>query len=102
MVRTAGLDCCLRVVTGRGGADRDGFGRGAGCDLRPAQQPQHHVHRGRRLVITNTGTVTAGTFTGSTVVQVITGPAADVLLCTAGLGTVPGIYSVITLEITST
>ncbi|MCE7000818.1 hypothetical protein LZG04_39280 [Saccharothrix sp. S26] len=57
---------------------------------------------GAALVITNTGTVTAGLFTGSTVVQVITGPATDVLLCTAGLGTVSSIYSVITLEITST
>ncbi|MFI9005860.1 hypothetical protein ACIGNX_01335 [Actinosynnema sp. NPDC053489] len=56
---------------------------------------------GAALVITFTGTVTSGLFTGSTVVQTNTGPSADVLLCTAGLGTVPGIYAVVTLEITS-
>ncbi len=56
---------------------------------------------GAALVVTMTGTVTSGLFAGSTVVQVFTGPAADVLLCTAGLGTVAGIYSLVTLEITS-
>ncbi|MCE6995426.1 hypothetical protein LZG04_11495 [Saccharothrix sp. S26] len=56
---------------------------------------------GAALVVTHTGTVTSGLFTGSTVLQVLTGPATDVLLCTAGLGTVPSIYSLATLEITS-
>ncbi len=56
---------------------------------------------GAALVVTDTGTVTSGLFAGSTVVQVLTGPATDVLLCTAGLGTVSSIYSVVTLEITS-
>ncbi len=56
---------------------------------------------GAALVVTDTGTVTSGLFAGSTVVQVLTAPATDVLLCTAGLGTVSSIYSVITLEITS-
>ncbi|MFI9005856.1 hypothetical protein ACIGNX_01315 [Actinosynnema sp. NPDC053489] len=56
---------------------------------------------GAALVVTDTGTVTSGLFTGSTVVQTLTGPAADVLLCTAGLGTVSGIYAAATLEITS-
>ncbi|MEU4745961.1 hypothetical protein AB0G02_36625 [Actinosynnema sp. NPDC023658] len=56
---------------------------------------------GAALVVTRTGTVTSGLFTGSAVLQVITGPAADVLLCTAGLGTVSSTYSLVTLEITS-
>jgi hypothetical protein len=56
---------------------------------------------GAALVVTGTGTVTAGLFTGDTVATTQTGPAADVLLCTAGLGTVPSIYALITLEITS-
>ncbi len=56
---------------------------------------------GAALVITRTGTVTSGLFAGSTVLQVLTGPAADVLLCTAGLGTVSSVYSLTTLEITS-
>ncbi|MEU4744074.1 hypothetical protein AB0G02_26905 [Actinosynnema sp. NPDC023658] len=41
------------------------------------------------------------TFTGSTVLQVLTGAAADVLLCTAGLGTASSTYYVATLDITS-
>ncbi|MFE9750166.1 hypothetical protein ACFYOT_35095 [Saccharothrix saharensis] len=56
---------------------------------------------GAALVVTRTGTVTSGLFAGSAVLQVITGPATDVLLCTAGLGTVSSTYSVVTLEITS-
>ncbi|MCG8919531.1 hypothetical protein L6E12_27535 [Actinokineospora sp. PR83] len=56
---------------------------------------------GAALVTTHTGTVTSGLFAGSTVLQVLTGAAADVLLCTTGLGKVAGIYSVVTLEITS-
>ena len=56
---------------------------------------------GATLVVTDTGTVTSGLFTGSTVVQVLTAPAADVLLCTAGLATVSTIHSLMTLEITS-
>ncbi|PSL52502.1 hypothetical protein B0I31_113175 [Saccharothrix carnea] len=56
---------------------------------------------GAALVVTHTGTVTSGLFTGSTVLQTTTGPATAVLPCTAGLGTVAGIYSLVTLEITS-
>ncbi len=56
---------------------------------------------GAALVITRTGTVTSGLFAGSTVLQVLTGPATDVLLCTLGLGTVSSVYSLMTLEITS-
>ncbi len=56
---------------------------------------------GAALVLTDTGTVTSGLFAGSTVVQTTTGPAADVLLCTAGLGTVSSTYAFIALEITS-
>ncbi|MEU5795914.1 hypothetical protein E2C11_15405 [Streptomyces lavendulae] len=48
-----------------------------------------------------TGTVTAGLFQGDTVAMDQTGPAATVLTCTAGLGTVPSIYALVTLEITS-
>jgi hypothetical protein len=50
---------------------------------------------------TVTGTVTSGLFAGDTFVQNNTGPAVDVLTCTAGLGTVSSIYSLVTLEITS-
>ena len=56
---------------------------------------------GAALVTTRTGTVTSGLFTGSTFLQVSTAPSTDVLLCTAGLGTVSSIYSLVTLEITS-
>ncbi|MFD6620162.1 hypothetical protein ACFWFB_33515 [Streptomyces albidoflavus] len=56
---------------------------------------------GAALVVTQTGTVTSGLFAGDAVVMTQTGPAADVLLCTAGLGTVSGIYGLVTLEITS-
>ncbi|PSL52505.1 hypothetical protein B0I31_113178 [Saccharothrix carnea] len=56
---------------------------------------------GAALVVTRTGTVTSGLFAGSTVLQVITGPATDVLLCILGLGTVSSTYSLVTLEITS-
>ncbi|MER5261812.1 hypothetical protein ABTZ99_07005 [Actinosynnema sp. NPDC002837] len=56
---------------------------------------------GAALVVARTGTVTSGLFAGSAVVQTLTGPATDVLLCTAGLGTVSGIYSLAPLEITS-
>ncbi|MEU4740456.1 hypothetical protein AB0G02_08285 [Actinosynnema sp. NPDC023658] len=56
---------------------------------------------GAALVVTRTGTVTSGLFAGSAVLQVITGPAVDVLLCTAGLGTVSSTYSAVTMEITS-
>ena len=48
-----------------------------------------------------TGTVTAGLFTGDTVVQSSTGASVDVTLCTVGLGTVAALYAVVTLEITS-
>jgi hypothetical protein len=56
---------------------------------------------GAVLVVTITGNVTAGLFAGDSVVQTVTGPATDVLLCTLGLGTVSSIYSLATLEITS-
>jgi hypothetical protein len=56
---------------------------------------------GAVLVVTITGNVTAGLFAGDSVVQTVTGPATDILLCTAGLGTVSSIYSLVTLEITS-
>ena len=56
---------------------------------------------GAALVVTVTGNVTSGLFAGSSVVQVNTGPATDVTLCTLGLGTVSSIYSLVTLEITS-
>lgn len=44
-----------------------------------------------------TGVVTDGLFQGDTVISNQTGPATDVLLCTAGLGTVSGIYTVGTM-----
>lgn len=53
------------------------------------------------LLVTHTGTVTAGVFAGGTVVQTIVGPSADVMLCLAGLGTVSTIYSTVLLEISS-
>jgi hypothetical protein len=56
---------------------------------------------GAVLVVTITGTVTSGLFAGDTVVQTVTGPATDILLCTAGLGTVSTVYSLVALEITS-
>jgi hypothetical protein len=56
---------------------------------------------GAVLVVTFTGTVESGLFTGDTVVATQTGPATDVLLCTLGLGTVSGIYSAMVMEITS-
>ncbi|MFD7922038.1 hypothetical protein ACFV3R_22765 [Streptomyces sp. NPDC059740] len=56
---------------------------------------------GAVLEVLQTGTVTSGLFQGDTVVLDQTGPAANVLLCTAGLGSVPSIDSLVTLEITS-
>ncbi|MFI0421015.1 hypothetical protein [Spongiactinospora sp. 9N601] len=56
---------------------------------------------GATLVVTFTGTVTAGLFTGSRVLQTVTGPATDITLCTLGLGTVSSISSLVTLEITA-
>ncbi|MFD6620050.1 hypothetical protein ACFWFB_32935 [Streptomyces albidoflavus] len=47
------------------------------------------------------GTVTSGLFQGDTVVMDMTGPATDILLCTAGLGTVSSVYSTMVLELTS-
>jgi hypothetical protein len=49
---------------------------------------------------TVTGTVTAGLFTGDTVIGNQTGAATDILLCTAGLGTVSSIYTLGTLTFT--
>lgn len=53
------------------------------------------------VVVTYTGTVTSGLFAGDTVVMTHTGPATDITLCTLGLGTVPSLFGVVTLEITS-
>ncbi|WP_283136102.1 hypothetical protein [Rhizohabitans arisaemae] len=55
---------------------------------------------GAAIVFTTTGTVTTGLFAGSSVAQVNTAPSADILLCTAGLGTVSGVTSLVTLTIT--
>lgn len=57
---------------------------------------------GAALIVTITGNVTAGLFTGDSVVQTITGPSTAVTLCTLGLGTVPSIDALVTLAITST
>jgi hypothetical protein len=56
---------------------------------------------GATQVTTITGTVTSGLFAGDTFVHVVTAPAASITLCTLGLGTVPSLHGVITLEITS-
>ena len=56
---------------------------------------------GTALVVTHTGTVTSGLFAGDTVVITETGVATDILLCTAGLGTVNSIYNLITMEVIS-
>ncbi|WP_258177435.1 hypothetical protein [Streptomyces solincola] len=56
---------------------------------------------GAVLVTTLTGTVTDGLFAGDTAVITETGAATAITLCTAGLGTVASVYSVVTLEITS-
>lgn len=53
------------------------------------------------LDLLTTGTITSGLFAGGSVLQVNTGPSVDVLLCTAGLGIVQGINSLVTLQITS-
>jgi hypothetical protein len=47
-----------------------------------------------------TGAVTSGLFAGDNVISNQTGPATDVLLCTAGLGTVPSIYTIGTITFT--
>jgi hypothetical protein len=57
---------------------------------------------GTAVIITITGNVTAGLFAGDSVLQTITGPSADILLCAAGLKAVPSIYSLVALTITST
>jgi hypothetical protein len=56
---------------------------------------------GAVLIVTYTGTITSGLFSGDTVVATQTGPATDILLCTLGLGTVSGIYQTMVVEITS-
>ncbi|PRH78256.1 hypothetical protein C6N75_15820 [Streptomyces solincola] len=48
-----------------------------------------------------TGTVTSGLFQGDAVLINQTAPAATILTCTAGLGTVPSLYSTVALEVTS-
>ncbi|MBQ1100378.1 hypothetical protein KBY55_31015 [Streptomyces sp. b94] len=56
---------------------------------------------GALLVNTYTGTVTSGLFAGDTVLMTVTSPATDITLCTLGLGTVPSVFGVVTLEITA-
>ncbi|MFB7176004.1 hypothetical protein ACFCYM_35150 [Streptomyces sp. NPDC056254] len=56
---------------------------------------------GAAIVSVFTGNVTSGLFAGDSVTLNITAPAASVLLCTAGLGTVPGYYGTDLLVITS-
>jgi hypothetical protein len=56
---------------------------------------------GASLVVLFTGSVTAGLFAGDTFVNTIVAPATDITLCTLGLGTVPSLFGVVTLEITS-
>lgn len=57
---------------------------------------------GATHIVTMTGTVTAGLFTGDTVVSTAISPSAPILLCTLGLGTVASTTSSLLLEITST
>ncbi|MFH8755946.1 hypothetical protein [Streptomyces atroolivaceus] len=56
---------------------------------------------GAVMIVTMTGTVTSGLFAGDTVVITLASPATDVLLCTAGLGTVSSLYSTVVMEVTS-
>ncbi|MFI2783557.1 hypothetical protein [Streptomyces sp. ALB3] len=56
---------------------------------------------GAALITTATGTVTAGLFQGDTVVRTTVAPALTVTTCTLGLGNVPSLYALSTLEITS-
>ncbi|MFF7454667.1 hypothetical protein [Kitasatospora sp. NPDC008115] len=56
---------------------------------------------GAAIVTVFTGNVSSGLFAGDSVVLNFTAPAASILLCTAGLGTVPGYYGATTLTITS-
>jgi hypothetical protein len=53
----------------------------------------------RPNVTTLTGTVTAGLFTGDTVVSTSVSPSAPILLCTLGLGTVASTTSTLLLSI---
>jgi len=54
---------------------------------------------GAVYTVTGIGTVTDGLFTGQTITTNFTGPAVDILLCTAGLGTVSKVDLVGTLAI---
>jgi hypothetical protein len=56
---------------------------------------------GAVYTVNQTGVVTSGLFAGDAVVRTLTGPATDILLCTAGLGTVSNLYTTVALEITS-
>lgn len=47
-----------------------------------------------------TGVVTGGLFAGDTVISNQTGPATDILLCTAGLGTVSSLHTIGTITFT--
>ncbi|MGV9279678.1 hypothetical protein [Streptomyces sp. NPDC003730] len=55
---------------------------------------------GAVLTSTLTGTVTSGLFEGGLVVQQVISPAADITLCTLGLGTVSHLDSAVLLSIT--
>lgn len=54
---------------------------------------------GSSIVVTFTGTVTAGLFLGSNVKQVFTGPAANLQACLAGQAKLPSIVSRVQLTI---
>jgi len=54
---------------------------------------------GVNLISTTTGTVTAGLFAADTFVHTAVYTGTDLLLCLAGLGTVPSLFGQITLEI---
>ncbi|WP_033260211.1 MULTISPECIES: hypothetical protein [Kitasatospora] len=56
---------------------------------------------GVTFVVVLSGTVTSGLFAGDTYLQTNVGAASDILLCNAGLGSVQGVYSTVTLEITA-
>lgn len=56
---------------------------------------------GAALVVTHSGTVTSGLFSGDTVLVTETGVATDITLCTLGLGNVGSVFTQMTATITS-
>ncbi|MYV64812.1 hypothetical protein GT043_02300 [Streptomyces sp. SID2131] len=56
---------------------------------------------GALLITTQTGIVTDGLFKGDTVIQTSQAPAATITACELGLGNVPSLYGLLTLEVTS-